>query len=121
MFLGDVRQVRLLEGDLLAAGERAATHQLVDFEYEFVDCAGLLDQGVRDEGRALREEVEDVQAGGAEQGFVEVSAVGREMAFGIAAHTPQVAGEGLVAETDGVEIADGQFAQGPGGFRRVRR
>ena len=95
MLLGDVRQVRLLEGGVLAAGQRIATDQLVDFEYEFVDRAGLLDQGVRDEGRALREEVEDMQAGGVEQGLVEVRAVGREMTFGIAAHTPQVAGEGL--------------------------
>lgn len=108
----DVREVPLFEGGIRAAGRRSPRDQLVDLGDELALPAALLHQRAGHEGRALGEEVQDVQAGRAQDPLVEQGRVEGEVPLGVAARGAQPQGERLVTEFHGLYVGHGEVAEG---------
>ncbi len=90
-------------------GVRAISSSILD---QFALPAALLHQCAGHEGRALGEEVQDVQAGRAQDPLVEQGRVEGEVPLGVAARGAQPQGERLVTEFHGLYVGHGEVAEG---------
>ncbi len=107
----EVFQVALLEIGILAARRGKPRRQHLHAAHGLVDHAGLRDQRGRDEGRALREELQDVQAADVEQGTVEVRRVGAHVPRRVVRRGRQLARQLDVPEVDCLDVLHLQVAE----------
>ncbi|MCZ0971357.1 hypothetical protein O1L55_07415 [Streptomyces albulus] len=120
MLVGEVGEVRPLEGDVAGRGCRVPFGELVDARDQGVQAAALLDQRAGDERRALAEEVDDVQAGGAHEGLVEEGGVPGESVGRLWDCGREALRQGGGAEGDGLDVVHGEGAEaGEGGGEGV--
>ncbi len=114
MLLGEVGGVALLEAGVLDRTVRQAPEEEVHPLDQVAELPALLDEGARDKGGALGEEVQDVQTGAGQQLGVEGDRVLAEEADQLTAAGLDVqgGGQGLVAQAYGLDVVELQPAQG---------
>lgn len=118
MCLRYLREVQALEPRVLDVRAGPRLHPGVDHVDQLGEHPGLFDQGARDEGGALGEEVQDVQAGHLQEGLVEQLGVPGEPQ--VRSGLPQPPGQGHVVEAHGEHVVHGEVAQRVQGSREGR-